>query len=82
MGPIFNEKVTKKWNLWVHKQYIIHCLRQKSQHLLLLFIEQYMNSNRVLPKRVKKKQKKKKNAKRSVRNADVLSKQTLTGIIF
>ena len=20
MGPIFNEKVTKKWNLWVHKQ--------------------------------------------------------------
>ena len=33
---------------------------QKSQHLRLLFIEQYMNSNRVLPKRVKKK----KNAKR------------------
>ena len=60
MGPIFNEKVAKKWNLWVHKQYIMHCLRQKSQHLRLLFIEQYMNSNRVLPKRVKKK----KNAKR------------------
>ena len=38
----------------------MHCLRQKSQHLRLLFIEQYMNSNRVLPKRVKKK----KNAKR------------------
>ena len=26
-----------------------HCLLQKSQHLRLLFIEQYMNSNRVLP---------------------------------
>ena len=62
MGPIFNEKVAKKWNLWVHEQYIMHCLRQKSQHLQLLFIEQCMNSNRVLPKRVEKK--KKKNAKR------------------
>ena len=28
-GPIFNEKVAKKWNLWVHKQYIMHCLRRK-----------------------------------------------------
>ena len=28
MGPIFNEKVTEKWNLWVHKQYTI---RKKSQ---------------------------------------------------
>ena len=42
----------------------MHSLRQKSQHLRLLFIEQYMNSNRILPKRVKKKKKKKKNAKR------------------
>ena len=55
VGLIFNEKVAKKWNLWVHEQYTMHCLRQKSQHLRLLFIEQYMNSNRVLPKRVKKK---------------------------
>ena len=37
----------------------MHCLRQKSQHLRLLFIEQYMDSNRVLPKRVKKKKKRK-----------------------
>ena len=57
--PIFNEKVAKKWNLWIHKQYIMHCLQQKSQHLRLLFIEQYLNSNRVLPKRVKKKKKRK-----------------------
>ena len=77
MGPIFNEKVAKKWNLWVHEQYIMHCLRQKSQHLRLLFIEQYMNSNRVLPKRVKKKKKKKKTQNAVAENADVLSKQRL-----
>ena len=75
--PIFNEKVAKKWNLWVYKQYIMHCFRQKSQHLRLLFIKQYMNSNRVLPKRVKKKKKNKnKNAKR--RRSKRGSKHTLT----
>ena len=61
VGPIFNEKVAKKWNLWVHEQYTIHCLRQKSQHLWLLFIKQYINSNHVLPKRMKKKKKKTQN---------------------
>ena len=66
VGPIFNEKVIKKWNLWVykHKQYIIHYLRQKNQHLLLLFIKQYINSNHVFLKRVKKKIKKKKKQRR------------------
>ena len=34
---------------------LMHCLPQKSQHLLLLFNEQYINSNRVTPKCVKKK---------------------------
>ena len=43
---------------------MMHCLLQKSQHLRLLFIEQYMNSNRVLPKCVKKKKKKKEEQKR------------------
>ena len=42
---------------------LLHCLLQKSQHLRLLFNEQYMNSNRVSPKRVEKKKKKNKNAK-------------------
>ena len=28
VGPIFNEKVVEKWNLWAHKQYTI---RKKSQ---------------------------------------------------
>ena len=70
VGPIFNEKVVKKWNLWVHKQYTMHCLRQKSQPLLLLFIEQYRNSNRVLPKRMKKKKKKKKKEKRKTQTGE------------
>ena len=38
---------------------LMHSLQQKSQHLRLLFNEQYMNSNRVTPKRVKKKKKNK-----------------------
>ena len=42
----------------------MHCLLQKSQHLQLLFNEQYMNSNRVSSKRKKKKKKRNKNAKR------------------
>ena len=40
VGPIFNEKIDKKWNLWVHEQYIMYCLKPKSQLLRLLFIEQ------------------------------------------
>ena len=68
MGPIFNEKVAKKWNLWVYEQYIMHCLRQKSQHLRLLFIEQYMNSNHNLAKtREKKKRKEKKGKTQTVK---------------
>ena len=74
MGPIYNEKVVKKWNLWVHEQYIMHCLRQKSQHLWLLFIEQYMNSNCVLPKRVEKKNAKRRKKKKT-QNADMGSKR-------
>ena len=72
MGPIFNEKVVKKWNLWVHEQYMMHYLLQKSQHLRLLFIEQYMNSNCVLPKRVekKKKQKQKRKTQTWIQNVD------------
>ena len=84
MGPIFNEKVAKKWNLWVHEQYMMHYLLQKSQNLRLLFIEQYMNSNRFLPKCVKKKKKKEKRTK--TQNADGFKTQTCiqtsTGLII
>ena len=40
---------------------LMHYLLQKSQHLQLLLNEQYMNSNRVTPKRVEKKKKRNKN---------------------
>ena len=42
---------------------LMYCLLQKSQHLRLLFIKQYINSNHVSPKRVKKKKKMNKNVK-------------------
>ena len=55
MGPIFNEKVAEKWNLWVHEQctMCIDWLKKgkKSQTLRLLF----MNSSRNSPKTHKKK---------------------------
>ena len=42
VGPIFNEKVAKKWNLWVHKPCTV-CTDwlkkdKKSQILQLLFM--------------------------------------------
>ena len=75
VGPIFNEKIDKKWNLWVHKQYTNTLFTGKSQHLRLLFMQQCINSNHIPPKTRKKK--KKKNAKRRQWNADVLSKLSL-----
>ena len=47
---------------------LMHCLLQKSQYLRLLFNEQYMNSNRVSPKRMEKKRTK-------TQNTDVDSKR-------
>ena len=40
VGPIFNEKIDKKWNLWIRKQYICALFIAESQHLRLLFIKQ------------------------------------------
>ena len=51
---------------------LMHCLLQKSQHLRLLFNEQYMNSNCVSPKCVKKKKKEQKLKMQTwVQNTDV-----------
>ena len=78
VGPIFNEKVAKKCNLWVRKQYTYTLFTVESQHLRLLFNEQCMNSNCITPKLVKKK--KKKGTKTQLQNADaasVESKHTL-----
>ena len=35
VGPIFNEKVVEKWNLWVHKQCIVHWLAEKNRKVKL-----------------------------------------------
>ena len=40
VGPIFNEKIDKKWNLWIYEQYIYALFTVESQYLLLLFIKQ------------------------------------------
>ena len=62
MRPIFNEKIDKKWNLWLHEPCTNALFTGKSQHLQLLFMQQCMNSNRIPPKtRENKKKKKKKN---------------------
>ena len=64
VGPIFNEKIDKKWNLWVHEQCTNALFTGKSQQLWLLFMQQCINSNRIPSKTREKKKKKKKKAKR------------------
>ena len=56
--PFLMKKLLKSGICGSMNSTLMHCLLRKSQHLRLLFIEQYMNSNRVTPKRVKKKKKK------------------------
>ena len=79
VGPIFNEKVAEKWNLWVREQYTMCCdwfkKNLKSQSLRLLFIEQCMNSsrnNQNAPKRVKKKKKRKRRIGQKTPNPNAL----------
>ena len=62
--PFLMKKLLKSGICGFMNSTLMHCLLQKSQHLQLLFNEQYMNSNHVSPKRVIKKKKKNKNAKR------------------
>ena len=55
VGPIFNEKVTEKWNLWVHEQctmctdWLKKC--KKSQTLRLLFMHSAWTVAASLPNR-------------------------------
>ena len=68
--PFLMKKLLKSGICGFMNSTLMHCLLQKSQHLRLLFNEQYMNSNRVSPKRVKKKKKRTK-----TQNADMDSKR-------
>ena len=67
MGPIFNEKVAKKWNLWV--LWTVHgthwCVENglKSQIMRLLFMINAWTIAVCLLKHVPKKKKKKKKCK-------------------
>ena len=77
MGPIFNEKVAAKCNLWAREQCTYTLFTVESQHLRLLFNEQCMNSNRITPTRVKTKKKKRNENTALKRNAALVeSKHT------
>ena len=58
-NPFLMKKLLKSGICGSINSILMHRLLRKSQHLRLLFNEQYMNSNRVTPKRVGKKKKKK-----------------------
>ena len=72
VGPIFNEKVAEKCNLWVCKQYICALFTAKSQHLRLLFTALLQNKTRE-----KKKKKKNKNAASETQRSRRGTKHTL-----
>ena len=73
VGPIFNEKIDKKWNLWVHEQCIYAWFMKNWSNIAATVHVQYMNSSRLWGiTRVL--QKKKKKSKRRNGNA---AKKTL-----
>ena len=73
MGPICNEKVAEKWNLWVREQCTNALFTMESKHLRLLCI----NSSRITPKCVKKKkEKKKKERNMKITNANAAKAQS------
>ena len=65
MGPIFNEKIDKKWNLWVHEQ-CIYALFIKKVNICGYYS---LNSSRTPPKTRENKKKKK---KKKEQNANVV----------
>ena len=75
VGPIFNEKIDKKWNLWVRKQYIRVLFTENWSNVAATVHVPYMNSSRKWEenawkkKKRKKKKRKKEREKRSNWNA-------------
>ena len=64
MGLIFNEKIDKKWNLWVHKQYIRILFTENWSNVAATVHVPYMNSSRKWGENTWKKKKKMKKRKR------------------
>ena len=60
VGPIFNEKIDKKWNLWVHKQCTDTLFTEDWSKVVATVHVPYINSTACWGKSVKKKKKKKK----------------------
>ena len=81
MRPIFNEKVAKKWNLWVHEQYTDALFTMEKSTNAATVYKQCMNSSHITPwnawKPKKEKKKKKENVELQNANA-IISIQTGT----
>ena len=58
VGPIFNEKVVEKWNLWAHEQCTDALLPWYTQPLWLLLMNNAWTVAALLPKTCEKKKKK------------------------
>ena len=72
VGPIFNEKIDKKWNLWVREQCINVLFMEDRSKVAATVHVPYINSTTCWGKGVKKKKKKKgkrRNLKRSKRGS-------------
>ena len=55
VGPIFNEKIDKKWNLWVHEQYTDALFTKDGSKVVATVHIPYMNSTACWGKGVEKK---------------------------
>ena len=69
VGPIFNEKIDKKWNLWVCKQYMNILFTENWSNVAATVHVPYMNSSRKWGENAWNKKKKKKKGKRRNWNA-------------
>ena len=78
MGPIFNEKIDKKWNLWIREQCTDALFTKDRLKVVATIHVPYMNSTTCWGKRREKKKKKgkRRNLKRSKRG----SKLCLSGL--
>ena len=66
VGPIFNEKIDKKWNLWVCEQYTDALFKENWSKVAATVHVPYMNSSCLWGgKRMKKKKKKKRRKRRN-----------------
>ena len=65
MGPIFNEKIDKKWNLWVRKQCTDALFTENWLKVAATVYVPYMNSSRKWGENAWKKKKRKKEKRKT-----------------